>query len=274
MIKLGEIQSLRLNKIEDKYLIFIDENGTEVFVKKEKQQKIIQKGEVADIFVYKMNNRFEGSLQRPILLLGEVGYLKVNDITDIGAFMHWGLDKELFLPFKEQKGQIKVGREYMVGVYLDKSDRLCATMDIYEMLGTDSPYKVGDKVKGTIYSMQRGLGALVAVEGKYHGLIQEKDFFGKNIGEIIEARVVKVRDDGKLNLNLFDSIHKKMDDDAEKIYRMLIKEGGFLPFNDKSKPEEIKTRFNMSKNAFKVAVGRLYKRKLISITDRGIKLVK
>ncbi|MBN2286779.1 MAG: RNA-binding protein [Tissierellales bacterium] len=272
MIKLGEMQSLRLNKVEQKHLIFIDENGTEVYVTKQKGQEIIEKGEFREVFVYKNNNKLEGSLKRPFLVIGEIGYLKVNDITDIGAFMDWGLDKELFLPFAQQKGQLRVGHQYIVGVYLDKSERLCATMDIYDMLSTESPYKVGDRVKGTIYSMKRGLGAMVAVEDKYHGLIQEKDFFGKSIGDKVDARVVKVREDGKLNLNLFDSVYSKMDDDAEKIYKMLVKAKGFLPYNDRTHPDTIKATFNMSKNAFKIAIGRLYKRKLIEITDRGIKL--
>ena len=272
MIKLGEMQFLKLNKVDVKDLIFIDENGTEVYVKKEKGQAIIEKGEMRDIFVYKMNNRLEGSLKRPKLVIGEIGYLKVVDITDIGAFMDWGLDKNLFLPFKQQKGQIRAGHEYIVGIYLDKSDRLCATMDIYEMLKTDSPYKIGDKVKGTIYSLKRGLGAMVAVDNKYHGLIQEKDFFGKGIGDQVEARVVKVREDGKLNLNLFDKTHTKMDDDAETVYKRLVKAGGFLPYNDKTNPNVIKETFNMSKGSFKIAIGRLYKRDLITISDKGINL--
>ncbi len=272
MIKLGEMQFLKLNKVDVKDLIFIDENGTEVYVKKEKGQKIIEKGEMRDVFVYKMNNRLEGSLKRPMLVIGEIGYLKVVDITEIGAFMEWGLDKNLFLPFKQQKGQIRVGHEYIVGIYLDKSERLCATMDIYEMLRTDSPYKIGDKVKGTIYSLKRGLGAMVAVENKYHGLIQEKDFFGKGIGDQVEARVVKIREDGKLNLNLFDKTHTKMDDDAEVIYKRLVKAGGFLPYSDKTNPNVIKETFNMSKGSFKIAIGRLYKRDLITISDKGIGL--
>ncbi|HBH13717.1 MAG: RNA-binding protein [Clostridiales bacterium 38_11] len=272
MIKLGEMQFLKLNKVDTKDLIFIDENGTEVFVKKEKGKTIIEKGEMRDVFVYKMNNRLEGSLKRPLLVIGEIGYLKVVDITEIGAFMEWGLDKNLFLPFKQQKGQIRVGHEYIVGIYLDKSERLCATMDIYEMLKTDSPYKIGDKVKGTIYSLKRGLGAMVAVENKYHGLIQEKDFFGKGIGDQVEARVVKVREDGKLNLNLFDKTHTKMDDDAEVIYKRLVKAGGFLPYSDKTNPNLIKETFNMSKGSFKIAIGRLYKRDLITISDKGIGL--
>lgn len=272
MIKLGEMQFLKLNKVDAKDLIFIDENGTEVYVKKEKGQAIIEKGEMRDVFVYKMNNRLEGSLKRPKLVIGEIGYLKVVDITDIGAFMDWGLDKNLFLPFKQQKGQIRVGHEYIVGIYLDKSDRLCATMDIYEMLKTDSPYKIGDKVKGTIYSLKRGLGAMVAVDNKYHGLIQEKDFFGKGIGDQVEARVVKVREDGKLNLNLFDKTHTKMDDDAETVYKRLVKAGGFLPYSDKTDPNVIKETFNMSKGSFKIAIGRLYKRDLIIISDKGIRL--
>ncbi len=272
MIKLGEMQFLKLNKVDVKDLIFIDENGTEVYVKKEKGQTIIDKGEMKDVFVYKMNNRLEGSLKRPLLVIGEIGYLKVVDITEIGAFMEWGLDKNLFLPFKQQKGQIRVGHEYIVGIYLDKSERLCATMDIYEMLRTDSPYKIGDKVKGTIYSLKRGLGAMVAVESKYHGLIQEKDFFGKGIGDQVEARVVKIREDGKLNLNLFDKTHTKMDDDAEVIYKRLVKAGGFLPYSDKTNPNVIKETFNMSKGSFKIAIGRLYKRDLITISDKGIGL--
>ncbi|SHI95925.1 hypothetical protein SAMN02745751_01455 [Dethiosulfatibacter aminovorans DSM 17477] len=271
MIKLGEIQLLKLNKADKKELIFIDEDGTQVFVKKEKGMDIVEKGQEAKVFVFKKGSRNEGTLRLPALAVGEIGYLKVTDITNIGAFLDWGLDKDLFLPFKEQKGQIKTGREYMVGVYIDKSERLCATMDIYEMLGTDSSYKEGDKVTGTIYSMKKGLGAMVAIDNKYHGLIQEKDFIGKRIGDKIEARVVKVRPDGKLNLNLFEKAHQKMDNDAEKIYKMLVKAGGFLPYNDKSNPNAIRENFNMSKGSFKVAIGRLYKRKLIEITQRGIK---
>lgn len=274
MIKLGEMQLLKLNKVEKKELVFIDTNGTEVFVTKEKAHEIIEIGQFAEVFVYKLNNQLQGALKKPFLAVGEIGYLKVNALTKIGAFLDWGLDKELFLPFKQQKGEIRVGREYMVGVYLDKSERLCATMDIYDLLVTDSPYTIGDRVKGTIYSLKRGLGAMVAVDNKYHGLIQEKDLFGKYIGDKIEARVVKVREDGKLNLNLFDKTYNKMDDDAEKIYKRLLKEGGFLPFNDSTNPKLIYENFNISKGAFKIALGRLYKRKLIEMTDKGIKLVK
>jgi hypothetical protein len=113
---------------------------------------------------------------------------------------------------------------------------------------------------------------MVAVENKYHGLIQEKDFFGKGIGDQVEARVVKIREDGKLNLNLFDKTHTKMDDDAELIYKRLVKAGGFLPYSDKTNPNVIKETFNISKGAFKIAVGRLYKRDLITISDKGIGL--
>jgi predicted RNA-binding protein (virulence factor B family) len=272
MIKLGEIQLLKLNKADKKDLIFIDEDGTQVYVKKEKGMDIVEKGHEAKVFVFKKGNKNEGSLKLPELALGEIGYLKVTDITNIGAFMDWGLDKELFLPFKEQKGEIRTGREYMVGIYIDKSERLCATMDIYEMLVTNSSYKEGDRVKGTIYSMKKGLGAMVAIDNKFHGLIQEKDFIGKRIGDKIEARVVKVREDGKLNLNLFEKSHEKMDNDAEKIFKRMMKEGGFLPYNDKSNPNIIREQFDMSKGSFKIAIGRLYKRKLIEITPRGIKV--
>src|SRR5690606_38959205 len=121
----------------------------------------------------------------------EVGLLKVKDITKIGAFLDWGLEKDLFLPFKEQTMKLEKGMKYLVGLYIDKSDRLCATMKIKDFLRTDTPYKENDWVKGTIYSINEDMGAFVAVDNKFQGMIPKRELIGVYApGEEVELRVI------------------------------------------------------------------------------------
>ncbi len=209
----------------------------------------------------------------PKAQVGELGYLMVVNQTKFGYFLDWGLDKDIFLPFSETIGSVEKGKSYLVGIYLDKSNRICATMKIKDMLRTDSPYKEDDKVKGTIYSINRDIGAFVAVDNKYEGLIPKKELLGVfEVGDIIEARVIKVKEDGKLDLSLRDKSHIQMDKDKEIILEKLKANNGFLPLNDDTPPEVIRKKLNMSKSGFKRAIGRLYKEGIIIIDNKGIKL--
>lgn len=278
MIKLGEMQELEIIKKVDfgVYLKSPDEKTDEDKVLLPLKQ-VPENAKISDkikVFVYRdSNDRIIATTKKPKIVMGEITYLKVVQMTRIGAFLNWGLEKDLFLPFKEQVGDIKLGGEYMVGLYIDKSDRLCATMNLFKVLRTDSPYKVNDMVKGTVFSLKRGLGAMVAVEGKYLGLIHEGELLKPlHPGQEVEVRVSHIKEDGKLDLSLKDAPRLQIDKDGEKILNAIVKNKGFLPLNDDSNPEEINRILNLSKSSFKKAVGRLMKRDVIEMTRDGIHL--
>lgn len=163
----------------------------------------------------------------------------------------------------------------LVSLYLDKSQRLSATMRLYNLLSTDSDYKNEDSVTGTVYELSDKYGAFVAVDNKYSALIPRDELFRDlYIGERIHARVREVKADGKLTLSIREKIQFQMDKDSKNIMDKLEAAGGFLPYHDKSSPESIKNEFAMSKASFKRAIGRLYKEKKITISDSGIRLHK
>ena len=192
----------------------------------------------------------------------------------IGAFLDMGLEKDLLLPFREQNRRVKAGEECLVALYVDKSNRLAATMNVYPYMSSESPYKKDDKVTGTVYEIKENLGAFVAVDNKYYGLIPAREIFGGiTVGDVIEARVVKVREDGKLDLSPREKAYVQIDMDARLVLEAMEEKGGVLPFNDKAAPELIKREFAMSKNAFKRAVGHLLKEGKIKITEKTIERI-
>jgi predicted RNA-binding protein (virulence factor B family) len=278
MIKLGEMQELEVTKKVDfgVYLKSTDDLQDEdkVLLPLKQVPENTKIGDKIKVFVYRdSNDRVIATTKRPKIIMGEISYLKVVQMTKIGAFLNWGLEKDLFLPFKEQVGEIKLGGEYLVGLYIDKSDRLCATMNLFNVLRTDSPYKINDMVKGTVFSLKRGLGATVAVEGKYLGLIHEGEILKPlHSGDVVEVRVSHIKEDGKLDLSLKDAPRLQIDKDGEKILNTIVKNKGFLPLNDNSSPEEIKDILNLSKSSFKKAAGRLLKRNVIEMTRDGMRL--
>lgn len=278
MIFLGEIQKLKVKKNTSFGVYLTDLEGKnrneEVLLPKKEVPKDLKIGDTIEVFVYRdSEDRLIATTRKPKITLGEVGLLKVKDITKIGAFLDWGLEKDLFLPFKEQTMKLERGKKYLVGLYIDKSDRLCATMKIRDFLRTDSPYKENDWVKGTIYSINEDMGAFVAVDNKYQGMIPKKELIGVYTpGEEVELRVTKVKEDGRLDLSLRDKSYLQIDKDAERILEKAKEKGGFLPLNDNSPPQEIKKQLNMSKSAFKKAVGRLLKEHKIAFEKNGIKL--
>lgn len=279
MIKLGEMQELEVAKQVDigVYLKSEDNEKPEnrILLPIKQVPANTKVGDKINVFVYRdSNDRIIATVKRPKIVMGEIAYLKVIEMSRIGAFLNWGLEKDLFLPFKEQVGDIKLNGEYMVGLYIDKSDRLCATMNLFKVLRTDSPYKVNDIVKGTVFSLKRGLGAMVAVDGKYLGLIHEGEILKPiHPGQLVEVRVSNIKEDGKLDLSLKDAPRLQIDKDGEKILKALIKNKGELPLNDNSNPEEINKILSMSKSSFKKAAGRLMKRNVIIMTKNGIKMI-
>ena len=187
--------------------------------------------------------------------------------------MDWGLEKDLFLPFKQQTAKVQKGEQCLVTLYIDKSERLCATMKVYHLLRTDSPYKKDDKISGIIYDTSDKFGVFVAVDNQYSARIPKKDVNGRmKVGDVIEARVTAVKEDGKLDLSVRDKIPAQMDKDAELVLKHIQGYNGRLPFTDKADPERIKQEFGMSKAAFKRAVGRLLKEGKVEILEDGVVL--
>ena len=232
-------------------------------------------GDKLKVFLYKdSSDRLISTTARPKLLLGEVAELTVAQTARMGAFLDWGLEKDLFLPFKEQTKKVKEGDRFPAALYVDKSGRLCATMKVYHYLHTDSPYKKDDQVSGYLYEISRQFGAFVAVDGRYSALIPPREMYGElKVGDTVKARVVKVHEDGKLDLSVREKAWLQIEADAEKVMALIDSFDGALPFTDKASPEVIKRELSMSKNEFKRAVGNLLKNGRIEITERAIRRI-
>lgn len=249
--------------------------GDEVLLPKNQVTEDMRVGSEIEVFLYKdSEDRMIATRLVPYIKIGEIKKLRVKEVNKIGAFLDWGLPKDLLLPFKEQIYDIKSGDEILVTVYIDLSDRLCATMDLYSRLSLLPPYQRDDMVKGTVYQVHEQFGAYVAVDNKYSALVPKKELHRElKPGDEIEARVLEVKEDGKLDLSLRQKAYVQMDADSALILDKLKQAGGSLPYQDKSSAEEIKEEFNLSKAAFKRAIGRLYKERAIVIEKDGIRLV-
>ena len=231
-----------------------------------------QPGDEIEVFLYRdSKDRMIATVRQPKLSLGEVAVLRVKENGKIGAFLDWGLEKDLLLPFREQVRKVCPGEECLVALYLDKSKRLCATMKVYHYLRTDSPYEKDQKVTGTLYEISDNFGAFVAVDNCYCALIPKKEPLGNaRVGDTVEARVTEVLKDGKLSLSLREKAYIQMNEDAQKLLKLLEEQGGELPVGDKSSPEKIKELTGMSKNEFKRAAGNLYKQRLVQVEEHQL----
>ena len=275
MIRLGEKQELSvLKQVEFGVYVGEETNREErVLLPRKQVPEGTEIGDKLEVFVYRdSKDRLIATTTEPKLLLHKTGVLRVAAVGKIGAFLDWGLEKELFLPFKEQTRKVAVGEECLVALYIDKSSRLCATMNVYPYLQQDSPYHKDDMVQGTVYEISDNFGAFVAVDNLYSALIAKKELYGTvRIGDQITGRVVQVKEDGKLDLSIREKAYLQIKKDAEKILDVIDSYDGVLPFTDKATPEVIKRETQMSKNEFKRAVGHLLKEGRIEITPRAIR---
>ncbi|MEI3338848.1 MAG: S1-like domain-containing RNA-binding protein [Eubacterium sp.] len=277
-MKLGEKQVLTVVKTVDfgVYLAESQDSESRVLLPAKQVPEGTKLHDKLEVFLYKdSKDRLIATTKEPLLTLGSFAVLKVAQVTKVGAFLDWGLEKDLLLPYKEQLRKVKEGEEVLVTLYIDKSNRLCATMEgLYHLLFTDSPYQKGDTVKGRVYEFSDNFGTFVAVDDKYSARIPDfEDHSHLKIGDIIEANVTKVKPDGKLDLTIRQKAYIQMNADAEEVLKVIDEFGGVLPFNDKASPEVIKREMHMSKNAFKRAVGHLYKERMIEFTEKGIRRV-
>ncbi len=273
MIELGKKQPLMVVSRTD-FGVYLGNEDEKVLLPAKYVESDVEIGDSITVFVYRDSmDRIISTTKDPLITLGEVKALTVRQVTGIGAFMDWGLEKDLLLPFKEQTIKVSEGKKYPVALYIDKSGRLCATMKIYHYLKTTDMYHTGDQVHGTAYEHIEKFGMFVAVDDMYQGLIPPKALYGHvEVGDEITATVSKVTKDGKIELALRQPAYMQLDIDAQQILKSLELHDGQLPFNDRSDPEIIRNEFEMSKAAFKRACGHLLKEGKIDITDSGINI--
>lgn len=273
-MELGKKQALIIQK-QVEFGVYLGEEGAEeeqVLLPRKQVPEGAEIGDSIEVFLYKdSKDRLIATTNEPKLELGQIAELKVAQVGKIGAFLDWGLEKELLLPFKEQTAKVREGDSCLVALYIDKSSRLCATMNVYPYLRTDSPYQKDDWVKGRIYETSKEFGVFVAVDHQYSALIPKKEAYGNlKIGDDISARVTGIREDGKIDLSVREKSYLQIEKDAQRVMEVIESYDGILPFNDKASPEIINQEMSMSKNEFKRAVGHLLKKGKIEITEKTI----
>ncbi|MGI6070982.1 MAG: S1 RNA-binding domain-containing protein [Blautia sp.] len=279
MILLGKKQTLIVvNQVD--FGVYLGETkdaptGERVLLPIKQVPKDTKPGDALEVFIYKdSQDRLIATTKEPVLQLGETAVLTVAQTGKVGAFLNWGLEKDLLLPFREQTAKVREGDECLVALYADKSSRLCATMKVYHYLSTDSPYQEGDMVKGRIYEISEQFGVFVAVDDKYSGLIPRQEAQGKyRVGDVLTLRVAKVKEDGKLTLSAKQKAYLQINEDAEHVLAVIEEFAGVLPFDDKASPQVIEREFGLSKNAFKRAVGHLLKEGKVRIQDGKIRRI-
>lgn len=273
-MELGKKQALKIVKKVDFGMYLSDGSEERVLLPKKYVPETAKVGDVLTVFLYKdSSDRLISTTETPKVMLDEFALLEVKEVTKIGAFLDWGLEKDLFLPYKEMTGRIDAGDEVLARLYIDKSNRLCASMKgVYHLLKKDSPYKVGDDVEGRVYEFGHDFGTFVAVDDIYSAMIpKHEDASHLRIGDVISARVTGVKEDGKLDITLREKAHVQMDTDAEKLMEIIDSYAGVLPFTEKATPEVIARETGLSKAAFKRAVGRLYKERRITLEGGKIR---
>lgn len=270
-LKLGERQMLRVDHLKE-FGAYLGDGTETVLLPKKEVPEGAKAGDEIDVFLYKdSSDRLVSTTREPKIELGQTKLLSVKEVSKIGAFLDWGLEKDLLLPYHEQTRKVKAGEEVLVSLYIDKSSRLCATMNVYPYLHTDSPYKADSEVTGRIYQTSDNFGVFVAVDDRYSALIPAQEAAGHlRIGDVITARVTRVLPDGKLNLSVRKKAYQQLDEDAQTVLKVIDEYEGVLPFDDKVSPEIIRREMGLSKNAFKRAVGHLMKEGRAEIRGKRI----
>lgn len=277
MVEIGKWQTLKSIRSKEFGVYMAQEEGDKdaVLLPRKQVPEGLKAGGSLEVFVYlDSSDRPIATVNKPLITLGEIAKLSVASVGSIGAFMDWGLEKDILLPFKEMVGKVREGNEYLVYMYMDKSNRPCVSMKLYEHLRTDSSFEKGDEVEGYVYQINDNLGAFVAVDNLYQGLIPKQEIHKKlRVGDVLTLRVSNVREDGKLNLSMTKPAYQQMDEDSEMVYQAILSYDGVLPFTDKASPEIIEREMGLSKNAFKRAVGRLLKQHRIEIREKSIAII-
>lgn len=274
MLKIGEFQTLVIAREMPQGLYLENEEGDEVLLPGPYITEDMKEGHSLEVLVYcDSSGREIASTEKPHFLVNQFAYLKVTGISEFGTFCDWGVSKELFVPFKNQAQKMVLGNGYVVHMYLDEvSERLVGTTKLNPFLYNerDDDFETGEKVELLIYAVSE-LGYKAVINNSHTGLIYKSDVFKPiEVGEKLDGYIKKPREDGLIDLSLQPIGHLSIEPNAQMILDKLMKADNFLPFSDKSDPNEIRKHFGISKKLFKKATGSLYKQKLILLKPDGI----
>ncbi|MFL0250044.1 S1 RNA-binding domain-containing protein [Clostridium neuense] len=278
MIKIGEYNELKVARKSD-FGLFLDaetrNTSDDVLLPiKDVKDKEVNIGDTLKVFIYRdSKDRLIATLREPYAKVSDIAYLKVISNTKIGAFLDIGLERDLFVPIKEQNYILEPNKFYLFYVYVDKTGRLAATTNISNYLEPADDNMLNKDVTGIVYGFQTNGSAMVAVENKFDGVILKNEYYNRLYpGEKLTLRVKKLFEDGRLSLTPRKSPKNERLELEDKICEYLKAHGGSMPYNDKSSPEDIKRTFHESKNYFKNALGGLMKKGLIIQDEKGTKL--
>lgn len=276
MVNIGKYNRLPVAKIVD-FGAYLDAgNGVEILLPARYIQSVPAVGDELEVFIYTdSEDRLIATTEKPFAEVGQFAFLEVVDVNSVGAFLDWGLPKNLLVPFREQKMRMREGGIYPVYLYLDDATkRVVASAKIDKYLGNVYPdYKRGDEVTALVWQHQP-IGYRVIVDNLHNGMIYENEIFRNlEIGETVKAFVKNVRDDGKIDLTLSGNVIERVGRLSERILEYVKLNGGEAFISDRSSPEEIQAKFQCSKKDFKKAVGQLFKERRIELTDNGMKLL-
>lgn len=269
----GKKYTLKFKKQTD-FGVYLTDGETEILLPKKEVPDKFGSDQELEVFVYlDSKDRPIATRRTPLIELDKLAPLTVKESGKIGLFLDWGLEKDLFLPFRETSGSPKVGDEILVRMYLDKSGRLCASQRrLYDKLSKNPPYSVGEEVDARVYEFGHDFGTFVAIDDKYSAMIpKHEDRSMLRIGDVITVRITAIKEDGKCDVTMRQSVNIQMDADSEKLYEIIESYAGVLPFSEKASPEVIYRETGLSKAAFKRAIGRLYKERKITLEGGKIR---
>ncbi len=276
MITLGEYNLLRIDRILEQGAYLVDEEGNDVLLPNKYMAENAKIDDEVEVFIYTdSEDRLIATNLTPKITLNEFSFLKVKDVNRFGAFMDWGLEKELLVPFSEQNQRMEIDRWYIVRLLLDeKTNRLLASNKLNKFLETDFiSVEVGEEVDLLVIE-RSDLGYTLIINNVHKGLAFANETFRElNVGDALKGFVKNIREDGKIDISLQKQGYENVEPSAMHILELLKEKNGFLPLTDKSEPEAIYAQLEMSKKTFKKAIGGLYKSKLIRMTDEGIHLL-
>lgn len=275
MIQIGKLNKLQVLREVD-FGVYLDgEEDGEILLPVRYMTDDCQVGDWIEVFVcYDSEDRLMATTERPLAMVGDFAALKVVALERVGAFLDWGLPKNLFLPFAEQTRSLRMGQTVVVYLYLDSSDRIAASMKLERNIDSaPGPYKVDQEVD-LLIAVQTDLGFKAIIENRHWGVIYKNEVFQElRIGQSLKGFIKKIREDGKIDLSLQRTGFEAAQEIEPQILEMLKERKGFLPVNEKTSAETIYRMFGVSKKKFKIALGGLYKKRLITIDSEGIKLV-
>jgi predicted RNA-binding protein (virulence factor B family) len=277
MIEVGKFNKLSVESKKDHGYYLIDDVSKErvLLPNSSLEGNVLEIGEKVIAFIYRdSKDRIIATFKKPLAEVDNLAYLEVVSNTNIGSFINFGLDRDILVPIKERLYDLIPGKKYLFYIYLDKTNRLAATTDIEKYLEITDKYKINEEAIGTVYGFQQSGNIMIALENLYKAIILKNEYFDIiNIGDNLNIRVKKYYEDGTIGVTTRKKSREERDILQEKILKYLKENNGFMPYNDKSSPEDIKRVFNESKNYFKKSLGNLMKKKLIFQYEEGTKLL-